>query len=84
MLVIFAVVSVLIATALFLTVSPRGAVTIEGIQGRYFLPMAPLATIALIRRGAAAPPYILTASLAFALMAHLAVLGTIVTTFYSL
>jgi uncharacterized membrane protein len=83
MLLIFAAVTLLITTAMFITLAPRGAVTIDGIQGRYFLPILPLGAIALMRRGETASPAVITIALALVLIANAAALGAIMTTFYS-
>jgi uncharacterized membrane protein len=83
MLLIFAAVALLITIAMFMTLAARGAVTIDGIQGRYFLPVFPLGAIALMRRGETAPPAIRTVALILVLVANVAALGTILTTFYS-
>ena len=83
MLLIFAAVALLITTAMFILSSPRGAVVIGGIQGRYFLAILPLGAIALMRRGENAPSSVLTAAIVLVLLANIATLGTIAWTFYS-
>ncbi len=83
MLLIFAAVTLLITTAMFITLAPRGAVTIDGIQGRYFIPILPLAAIALMRRGETAPAVVVTMAIVLVLIANAAALGAIMTTFYS-
>ena len=83
LLLIFAAVTGLIATAMFIMLAPRGAVVIEGIQARYFLPVLPMAAIALMRRGVTAPPLVIGAAFALVLVANAAALGAIMTTFYS-
>jgi uncharacterized membrane protein len=83
MLLIFAAVALLITIAMFMTLAGRGAATIDGIQGRYFLPVFPLGAFALMRRGETAPPVIRTVALILVLVANVAALGTILTIFYS-
>ena len=83
MLLVFTAVALLIATAMFLTLAPRGAVAIEGIQSRYFLPVLPLAAIALMRRSETESPLLMKAALTLALISHGAALSTIATTFYT-
>jgi uncharacterized membrane protein len=51
-LAIIAMSTLLMMTALYLTWTPVGAIAVEGIQGRYFLPLAPLgALIFLVASG---------------------------------
>jgi uncharacterized membrane protein len=83
LLIIFAAVALLITIAMFMTLAARGAVTIDGIQGRYFIPVFPLGSIALMRRGETAPPVVRKVALVLVLIANAAALGTILTTFYS-
>jgi uncharacterized membrane protein len=83
MLLIFATIGMLIATAMFLALAPRGAITIEGIQARYFLPVLPVLAIALMRRGKVAHWSVAIAALALALVANAATIGAILTTFYT-
>jgi uncharacterized membrane protein len=45
---IIAMSTLLLFTALYLTWTPVGAAAIEGIQGRYFLPLAPLAALSFL------------------------------------
>ena len=82
MLVIVIVVAALIATAIFVTFTRPGAPYIPSIQGRYFLPVLPLALIALMRRGSAPSLPLMPAALTLALIAQAATLGTIIRTFY--
>lgn len=84
MLCIVAGVALLVATALFVSYTPRGDLVILGIRARYFLPTLPLFVIALMRRGGGESPILLKAAIVLALVAHAAVLGTIGATFYSL
>jgi uncharacterized membrane protein len=83
MIAIAAAVALLIMIAIFVAVGTRGATVIENIEARYFLPVLPLAAIALMRRGEATPPAIRPTALILVLIAHAATLGTIITTFYS-
>jgi uncharacterized membrane protein len=83
LLVIFAAVAILIATAVFVSFTRPGALYISGIQGRYFLPALPLAAIALTRRRDAALPLLLAITFALVVVAHVMTLETIVRTFYS-
>jgi uncharacterized membrane protein len=46
-------VAVLVETALYLTGTPLGANYIQGVQGRYFLPILPLAILAIMPAGGA-------------------------------
>jgi uncharacterized membrane protein len=83
MLLLFATVALLIAIAMFIALAPRGAITIEGIQARYFLPVLPLLLTALMRPGDTGPPALMRLAIALVLIAHVATLGTILNTFYS-
>lgn len=51
LLLAFGAMVLLTLTALFVLVTPPTSPTIEGIQGRYFTPLAPLALISLTWRG---------------------------------
>jgi uncharacterized membrane protein len=83
MLLIVIAVAVLVATAMFVTYAHPDTVHIFGIQGRYLLPAFPLATIALMRRGEGAPAFMMPIAFILVLLANVAVLRTIVLTFYA-
>jgi uncharacterized membrane protein len=83
MLVVAAAVVLLLSTVMFIGIATRKSFVIDGIQWRYFLPVLPLAAIALMRRGQTAPPLIAPLALGLVLIANAAALGTIVGTFYS-
>jgi uncharacterized membrane protein len=82
MLVIVIMIAVLIATAIFVTFTRPGAAYIPSVQARYFLPILPLALIALMRRGDPPSIPLMPAALALTLIAQAATLDTIVGTFY--
>jgi|tagenome__1003787_1003787.scaffolds.fasta_scaffold20980752_4 uncharacterized membrane protein len=83
MLLIVAAVTFLVTVAMFLTLAPRGSITIEGIQARYFLPALPLGAIALMRRCETESRLFLPLAFTLLSIAHALTLGTIITTFYS-
>jgi uncharacterized membrane protein len=72
------------ALILFLVFTPLGGTAVEGLQGRYFLPLAPLALIACVparrRLPGAIPADLVTAGLMLA--ANAASLLVIVQAFY--
>ena len=84
MLCIVAGVALLVATALFVSYTPRGDLVILGIRARYFLPTLPLFVIALMRRGGEESRILLKAAIVLAMTSHAAALGTIGATFYSI
>lgn len=83
MLLIFAAVLVLIATALFISFNEPGTQHIEGFQSRYLLPVLPLAAVALMRRSVTTSRLLAPGVLVLTLVAHVATLGAILRTFYS-
>lgn len=86
MLVVFVAVAVLIATALFISFNPPETAGnggyILGLQARYLLPALPLAGIALMRRQRT-NGILVPFTLGLVLVSHVAVLNTIIRTFYS-
>jgi predicted membrane protein DUF2142 len=73
-----------IPTALYLVSMPLGAPIVEGIQGRYFLPLLPLIGLIFLRRRPAASDTPARFAILSILAANAAVLATIGTAFYSL
>jgi uncharacterized membrane protein len=83
-LVVILVVALAIVTAIYLAGSPLGAPQVQGLQGRYFLPLLPLACLALMpRRGPPGGGRIWLPVLPM-LAANLAVLAAIAGAFYYL
>lgn len=75
-------VSLLIALALYFTYTPASAATIEGIQGRYLIPLMPAVLVALARRRTIAGPLPEVGAAALLVIANLAVLAVIARVFY--
>lgn len=73
-----------IAAALYLVSTPLGAPVVEGLQGRYFLPLLPLFCLIFIRRRPAASGTPARFAIVAMLAANVAALAAIGTAFYSL
>ncbi|HEX5182701.1 MAG TPA: DUF2142 domain-containing protein [Allosphingosinicella sp.] len=72
-----------IAAALYLVSTPLGAPVVEGIQGRYFLPLLPLFCLVFIRRRPAASGTPARFAIIAMLAANFAALAAIGAAFYS-
>jgi len=84
MLILVMAVGLLIATILFLSYSWPDSLFIQGIQSRYFVPVLPLALIALIRPHPEPAPRLLPILILLATASNAAALHGIFGTFYRL
>jgi len=81
LLLIAASIALLISVATYLYWARSSETWIQGLQGRYFIPIAPLIVVAFLRKHDSDAPYIaFTAALMIA--ANCLVLGTIVSSYY--
>jgi hypothetical protein len=81
-LLLILVVSLAVVTAIYLAGSPLGALQILGLQGRYFLPLLPLACLAVMPRQPLLGRGRLWLALTPMIAANLAVLAAIANAFY--
>ena len=82
LLAIAAVITLLISIALLLYFSPLDSNWIQGLQGRYFIPIAPAVFVALLRRRSSAARYAFAVPLMM-IVGNLFALRVIGATFYS-
>jgi FtsH-binding integral membrane protein len=73
-----------IAAAMYLAGSPLGAPMVEGIQGRYFLPLVPLLCLFGLRGRVSPGSYPSKLAIVLMLGANVAVLGAIGVAYYRL